>query len=161
MKYLLAVFLLSITCSPEPAAGGGCFPAGTRIATTAGKTPIEKLRSGDKVLSYSDGRLMQVSVEKFYERKARLLTIITTRARLVTTGEHPLLTRSGFTEAGSLKRDEEIAMLLEGKLVWVKIKKIRHGGEKTVYNLEVAPPHTFIAEGFVVHNKGGGGEVSR
>jgi len=163
MKYLLALFLLSLPCAPAwPRAGGGgggggCFPAGTLIATTAGTAPIESLRPGDKILAYSDGRLMQVSVVNFYKKHSRLLTVTTAKDRLVTTGEHPLLTRFGFTEAGKLKPGEEIGLLREGRLTWVKIKKLRYGGEADVYNLEVAPPHTFIAEGFVVHNKGGGG----
>src|SRR5206468_3061782 len=31
------------------------------------------------------------------------------------------------------------------------------GTETQVYTLSVGAPHTFIADGFVVHNKGGGG----
>jgi predicted lipid-binding transport protein (Tim44 family) len=171
MKYLLAALLLCAPCSPAwPRAGGGgggggggCFAAGTLVSTTAGDVIIEAVRPGDLVLAYADGRVMEVAVKEFFKKKARLLTVTTPLGRVVTTPEHPFLTRNGFTEAANLKPGDEVGMLRDGKLVWTKRKKLKSGRETDVYNLEVAPPHTFIANGFVVHNKGGygGGYHSR
>lgn len=166
MRYLLLAVLIALPSAPAWAraggggggGGGGCFAAGTIVATTAGGLPIEDVRRGDMVLAYSESGLMQVPVQNFIKERSRLLTLTASnKAVLRTTNEHPLLTRGGFVEAGKLKRGEEIGVMHNGRLAWVKIKKVKYGGETDVYNLEVAPPHTFIADGFIAHNKGGGG----
>ena len=162
MKVLLALALLCAPAAPAwsragGGGGGGCFAAGTLVTTTAGDIIIEALRPGDRVLAYSDGRLMEVPVRRFIKERGRLLTIITKGGKITTTGVHPFLTRHGFAEAGTFRKGDEIGQLQDGRVVWVKIKKLRPGAETDVYNLEVAPPNTFIANGFVVHNKGGGG----
>ena len=164
MKKLLFALLLAAPLSTAwPRAGGGggggggggCFPAGTMVATVSGEVPIEKLRPGVKVLSFSDGRLVESAVKEFYEKKDRLLVIRTNKGRLTATAEHPLLTRYDFTEVRDLKKGGEVAVLAGGRRVWARIKSIKPGGVAPVYNIEVAPPHTFIADGFIVHNKGG------
>ncbi len=165
MKYLLLAVILLAPCAPAwPRAGGGgggggggCFPAGTAIATILGKTPIEKIRPGDRVLAFTGERLVQAEVKDFYQRRDRLMIIRTAKGRLTATEEHPLLTPGGFTEVRNLKTGMEVALLLDGRRIWTKIRSIKPGGVAEVYNLEVAPPHTFIADGFIVHNKGGGG----
>lgn len=162
MKRLLAALLL---CAPLSAAwpraggggGGGCFAAGTLVATTAGDIPIEEVEKDNVVLAYSEGRIMQVPVRRAYKEKSRRLTLYTSAGSVTTTAEHPFLTRNGFVEAGDLKVGDDIGRLAEGRLVWVRVTRTRTRGSVDVYNLEVAPPHTFIANGFVVHNKGGGG----
>lgn len=166
MKFLLAFALLCAPAAPAwsragGGGGGGCFAAGTLVTTTAGDTIIEALRPGDRVLAYAEGRLMEVPVRRFIKERGRRLTIITAGGKVTTTGEHPFLTRHGFAEAGTFKKGDEIGQLQDGRVVWVKIKKLRPGSETDVYNLEVAPPNTFIANGFVVHNKGGGGGGGR
>jgi len=162
MKRLLAALLL---CAPLSAAwpraggggGGGCFAAGTLVATTAGGIPIEQVEKDNVVLAYSEGRIMQVPVRRAYKEKSRRLVLYTAAGSVTTTAEHPFLTRNGFVEAGDLKVGDDIGRLAEGRLAWTRITRLRARGSVDVYNLEVAPPHTFIANGFVVHNKGGGG----
>ena len=136
--------------------GGGCFPAGTPILTLEGNVPIEKVRPGDTVLAFSNERLVKAEVLKFIKKNDRLIKITTNRGTLVATPEHPLMTRYGFTEVRDLKKGWSVAVLEDGKQVWARIKSIKPAGVADVYNLEVAPPHTFIAAGFIVHNKGGG-----
>lgn len=137
--------------------GGGCFAAGTLVETAAGPVRIEKIKPGDYVIAYSEEGLVQARVREFYEKKDRLHVIRTSAGKVVATPEHPFLTRDGFTEVRDLKKGMEVAYLQEGRRVWTKIKSIKPGGVAPVYNLEVDPPHTFIADGFVVHNKGGFG----
>ncbi len=165
MKYLLLAVLLLAPSAPAwsraggggGGGGGGCFPAGTLVTTAAGGIPIEKIKTGDTVLAFSEDGIVQASVRETYEKKDRLLVIRTPKGKLTATSEHPLLTRAGFTEVRDLKKGMEVALLEDGKRVWTRIKSIKPGGVAPVYNLEVAPPHTFIADGFIVHNKGGFG----
>lgn len=163
MKYLLFAAILLSPCAPAwPRAGGGggggggCFPAGTSVATDAGGIPIEKIKPGDRVIAFSDAGLVRAEVKEFYEKKDRLMAIRTSKGALTATPEHPLLTRYGFKEVRDLKKGMEVGMLSDGRRVWAKIRSIKPGGVAAVYNIEVAPPHTFIADGFIVHNKGGG-----
>lgn len=164
MRPLLLALLLALPASPAwPRAGGGggggggCFPAGTRILTLSGEVPIEKVRAGDTVLAYSNDRLVQAEVKDFIQKKDRLVKLVTDKGSLIATPEHPLLTPSGFAEVRDLKKGDEVGVFREGRRYWAKIKAVKMGGVAEVYNLEVAPPHTFIAGGFIVHNKGGFG----
>ena len=136
--------------------GGGCFPAGTMISVPAGAAPIETLRPGDKVLAFSGDRLVETAVKEFYKKKDQLLTIETDKGSLSATAEHPLLARNGYTEARALRAGDAVAVIEGGRRVWATVSALKRGPEAEVYNLEVSPPHNFIAGGFVVHNKGGG-----
>ncbi|OGR81373.1 MAG: hypothetical protein A2X32_11145 [Elusimicrobia bacterium GWC2_64_44] len=166
MRLLLLSILLALPAAPAwPRAGGGggggggggCFPAGTPVLTLTGEVPIEKIKPGDKVLAFSNDKLLQCEVRNFIEKKDRLVVIRTGKGTLTATSEHPLLTPFGFTEVRGLRKGDEVGVLEDGRRVWTRIKSIKPGGVATVYNLEVAPPHTFIARGFIVHNKGGFG----
>lgn len=164
MRPLLLALLLALPASPAwPRAGGGggggggCFPAGTRILTLSGEVPIEKVRAGDTVLAYSNDRLVQAEVKDFIQKKDRLVKLVTDKGSLVATPEHPLLTPTGFAEVRDLRKGDEVGVFREGRRYWAKIKAVKMGGVAEVYNLEVTPPHTFIAGGFIVHNKGGFG----
>jgi len=127
--------------------GGGCFPAGTTIATPSGLVAIETLQPGAVVLT---GQGAMTAVEATFVTRARVLTLRTDAGLLRTTAEHPVLCGDGkFRSAGELVRGAR----LPGTLV----TGVALGAEELVYNLRVGSPHTFVADGFVVHNKGGGG----
>lgn len=127
--------------------GGGCFPAGTRIRTPHGDVAIETLQPGDVVLS-GDGD--KTTVEAVSQTRDRVLTLWTDRGILHVTVEHPLLCRDGqFRLAGDLSPGD--------RLGGATVQRFVIGGEQLVFNLRVGAPHTFVADGFVVHNKGGGG----
>lgn len=135
--------------------GGGCFVPGTQIATPHGKRPIESLRLGDPVYAVAPGgRLVATAVDGIYLNRAVERWIRTDRGVLRTTDEHPLLTAGGFVDAGAVAFGDHLATA-HGLL---PVRAVGHGvAEVPVYTLRVGGPHTFVADGAIVHNKGGGG----
>jgi ribosomal 50S subunit-recycling heat shock protein len=136
--------------------GKGCFPAGTHISTPQGTKTIESLHPDDEVLAVDEqGRSHAVTVKTFMTKRAQILTIETDGGRLHTTDEHPImLANFTFRPASELKINDRIMFWENNKPTPVKIRALKHKhGRSLVYNLEVGEPHTFIADGFVVHNK--------
>jgi predicted lipid-binding transport protein (Tim44 family) len=140
--------------------GGGCFPAGTRVRTPAGPAPIETLAEGDVVTAVDErGRQVPARVTATHATLSRLLTVQTKRGLLVTTDEHPLLLSSGeYRDAGMLAAGDRVAFVHNRLPRSAPVTGLSSSDERcVVYNLTVEGPHTFIADGFVAHNKGGGG----
>lgn len=140
--------------------GGGCFPAGTLIKTPGGETPIKCLAPGDHVTAIDPhGGIVTVRVQQTHVTFAPVLTIQTPDGVLKTTAEHPLGLADGrYLPAGEIALDEQVMIWRDGesRSVTVTSKQIGESAEP-VYNLTVAWPHTFVADNFIVHNKGGGG----
>ncbi len=140
--------------------GGGCFPAGTKITTPTGKAPIEHIQSGASVIAIDQNGLSVVAVVKeTHATKAPLVLISTPFGVLKTTTEHPIaLAAGGFRPAGALSVNDEIMTVRKGKVLQTVVKEVKRTAiQEDVYNLTVDWPHTFVADGFIVHNKGGGG----
>jgi predicted lipid-binding transport protein (Tim44 family) len=137
--------------------GGGCFAAGTLIATPQGPRAIETLALGDTVLApAADGSLVPTVVEGVYLNFTPVLTLRTDRGVLRTTAEHPLLDADGggFRAAEMFAVGARLARLNDS----ARVLGVERGTTiAPVYTLSVGAPHTFLADGFVVHNKGGGG----
>ena len=139
--------------------GGGCFPAGTGIATPQGARPIETLAAGDEVLSIDpEGRTVRSLVKTILVSKSPLREIKTLAGSLLATEDHPICLGKGrFRRAGDLQPRDQITRWKAGRLTPEMVRRVDPGrGEGLVFNLEISEPHTFIAEGVVVHNKGGG-----
>ncbi|MFH1024807.1 MAG: TIM44-like domain-containing protein [Planctomycetota bacterium] len=135
--------------------GGGCFPAGTRVASPTGDVAIEHLRPGDIVVS-GDGA--PAAVEAIHTARSPLIRIETDAGTLFTTADHPLaVPGGGFRPAATLAVGD---FLLAGPAAGRRQARILTISpaelDAPVFNLAVAAPHTFLANGFVVHNKGGG-----
>ncbi len=63
--------------------GGGCFPAGTKIAGPNGPLAIESLHFGDEVLAVSDtGQTVRTKVQTIWVRRSPLLRIETGRGNV-------------------------------------------------------------------------------
>ncbi len=140
--------------------GGGCFPKGTKIKTERGEKNIEEIKENEIVISYEKGNLLKSRVTEIHKTKDTIIEITAEIGKLRTTSEHPLLTRKGFIKAENITEKDEL-LYYDKNFKWVKIKKInRNDSMEEVYNLSVSYPNTFIAEGFVVHNKGGFGSRS-
>ena len=144
--------------------GGGCFPVGTKIATPNGPVAIETLASGDEVLAVNrDGRTVRATVKTIFISKSPVLRIGIGRGTFVATEEHPVSLSGGrFQSAGELLPGERIVKWKDGRLVARRVRKVSSpAGDELVFNLQVDAPNTFIAEGIVVHNKGGSSSSSR
>jgi hypothetical protein len=142
--------------------GGGCFAAGTPIRTPQGEVAIELLVPGDEVLAVdADGRTVTARVEMTYAARGRLLRLRTARGELRTTAEQPLRLADGrFVTAGEVVAGRyKLCAWDGGSLAAAGLVQYSADGdqEPPVFNLQVSGPHTFIAGGLVVHNKGGGG----
>lgn len=141
--------------------GGGCFPAGTRIATPSGDVAIEKLHSGSPILAVTDdGRVVASSVRELVVREVGEYLVIATGSRSVrATPDHPFSVGGGvFRPAGEMAVGDRIGFLERGRIVEQRVTRIdRVVAPTRVYNLKADEPHTFFADGFAVHNKGGGG----
>ena len=140
--------------------GGGCFPAGTGIWTPSGVVPIDRVRPGQVVLAVTqDGQLENAVVGNVFSTSSSLLTIRTDLGALRTTAEHPVLVMGeGFRQAGQVAVGQSLGIWRDGRLGYSPVLSIGVSpGQVPVFNLGVGWPHTFIADGFVVHNKGGGG----
>ncbi len=140
--------------------GGGCFAAGTQILTPEGPRPIESIHLGDRVVAVAaDGRRQTAAVRGIYLNQTRTVTIHTDHGDLRTTDEHPLgLAAGGFVPAGELPLGARLATWDGRALVPASLRSREwSAATEPVYTLSVGAPHTFVADGFVAHNKGGGG----
>ncbi len=138
---------------------GGCFPAGTQIATPRGPVAIDSLASGEDILAVTgDGRTVRSTVESVFVSKDTLVKIKTGGGDLVTTAEHPVSLAGGkFKQARDLHPGDRIVKWKKGRLTVKAVRKVLFTeDEALVFDLRVGEPHTYVAEEIVVHNKGGG-----
>ena len=76
---------------------------------------------------------------------------------LRTTAEHPLaLATGGIRLAGEVRPGDSLLVWNKRRLESAEVLALHADQDfQPVFNLEVGAPHTFIADGVVVHNKGG------
>ena len=135
-----------------------CFVAGTLVMAVAGMVAIEKIKSGDKVIS-TDPETMETSpktVLETYIREVTTLVHLTVNGEeIVTTVDHPFYVKNqGFIKAGELIVGDELldvngnVLLVENFDVELIEKPV------TVYNFQVDEFHTYHVGGFriLVHN---------
>lgn len=108
--------------------GGGCFEEGTPILTPHGEVPIEQLRVGDAVIGGQVEAIVCVEPEEYLE--------VGNDVRV--TAEHPFQIAVGVFRMADR--------------VFLTARRIN--AQHPAYNLLVSPSGTYIAGGFVVHNKG-------
>ncbi|HSW90329.1 MAG TPA: Hint domain-containing protein [Patescibacteria group bacterium] len=159
---LLALFtILVVVLFPQPAyARGGCFTGDTLIRTPSGNIPIRLIRSGDAVVSV-DPQTGERAVSSVGEvQKLIVNSTLLINGELHVTDTHPFFVKEGLNisikQAGELRAGD---LLFNDQLQAVRIVSIQRVNIPVlVYNLvNVAPIHTYIAGGFLVHNKGGAG----
>lgn len=137
------------------AKGGGCFLAGTLVATPSGDKPIEELRAGDLVVSYNE-KTQQKEISEIGS-----IDVLTRDAYYVINGnvkataEHPFYTTNGVQEVQYFDSTTRL-INIEGEEVGIlSYQKVQES--VTVYNLlDVSPNNNYYAANYLVHNKGGG-----
>ena len=131
VRAALRIVLLTSLAAVTPAfgrGGGGCFEEGTPVLTPAGGVPIEQLHVGDAVVG---GRVAAITRVEPFE-------YLEVAPGVHVTAEHP------FQIAPGIFRTAE--------RVFPDARHVE--AHRLAYNLLVSPGGTFVAAGFVVHNKG-------
>lgn len=139
-----------------------CFPSGTAI----GSVSIESVRVGDEIDSFCEktGRIVKRRVAQVFKSIPSQLVKVSINGSAVTcTPGHPFLTKNGWKPA-LLLSGERTGREENKASSWARVDSVeilepgsdgRFGGmcpDGFVYNFEVEDTHTYIANGFVVHN---------
>ena len=135
-----------------------CFVAGTLVMAVAGMVAIEKIKSGDKVIS-TDPETMETSLKtvlETYIREVTTLVHLTVNGEeIVTTVDHPFYVKNqGFIKAGELIVGDEL-LDVNGNILLVENFDVELTDEPvTVYNFQVEGFHTYHVGCFyvLVHN---------
>ncbi|MFC1704536.1 right-handed parallel beta-helix repeat-containing protein [Candidatus Omnitrophota bacterium] len=142
--------------------GGGhppCFLAGTSISMADGSLmSIEKVKPGDLVKSVdAEGKVVDRKVAKLLvhpDTEGYLLVETADGKQLRVTKDHRVLSDGEYRAIGTLTIDSPLTLVKDGKLVETTITSMRKvEGTNTVFNFEVEDTHTYIAEGYAVHNE--------
>ncbi|MFH1621822.1 MAG: polymorphic toxin-type HINT domain-containing protein [Candidatus Omnitrophota bacterium] len=133
--------------------GNGCLLSGTPILMADGSTrAIENVQVGDMIMAYDvdNARTIADKVsEVFVHDDADSYLIV--NGELKVTANHPVLSNGEWVEIGSLRVGD---LLLNQKGEHQKIESIEEVlAKEKVYNFHINPYHTYIANGYVVHNR--------
>jgi hypothetical protein len=135
-----------------------CFVAGTLVATAVGYVAIEKIKTGDKVVS-TDAETFKVAnktVVETYIRETTELVHLTINGELIkSTPDHPFYVKDvGFVTAGELYIGDKL-LDFDGNTLIVEDTKTETLEEPVkVYNFQVEDFHTYHVGqlGVLVHN---------
>ena len=145
--------------------GGACFVEDTLVSTPDGQIPIQTLKVGDKIYAFNehndDTVIDTISnlISHTPEEDTFGLYKITTKTNEVTaTGNHPFAKLNSeyddngadWTSVRLLKVGDKIYDESGIAQTITSIEKLNH--KETTYNLTIEDTHTYIADGFRVHN---------
>jgi len=167
------------TDTAENTQGGGysCFIAGTKVTMSDGTLKnIEDIKVGDKIKGHKNNNtVIKLDPTLLATRK---LYSFNNNDHYFFTSEHPFMTEEGWKSVKPEKTKErdgiELYNQLEGELkigdklvtdkglieiTDIKSKEINKPN-MPLYNFNVSNDNSYIADGYVVHNKGGSGSSS-
>lgn len=144
------------------AKGGGCFLAGTQILVDLKEQDmatafanIEDLKAGDEIVSLNEttGKQQLSTIEKIDKLVSESYYIINDNVQA--TGEHPFYTTDGIKKVSELQLGDVLRTMYGDETVHT-LQFVQ--SDVVIYNLiNVEPNHNYYADGYLVHNKGGGG----
>lgn len=143
---------------PAVPQGETCFTASAQVLTPDGYQSIGSLEVGSPILSYdlrSACLRQRIVSKKIQHAVGRVWKISTERScSIETTANHMFLTMRGWVRAKQLKTGDEI--LAEpgetGPSSHRVVGVLDTGRNEVVYNLYTTGEHTFLVDGYVVHN---------
>ncbi len=139
----------------------GCFIAGTQIEMADGSfKSIENVVMGDRVRA-ANGEVNQVN--KLFVIHHKGLKYSFNHGKFFVTSSHPFLTESGWKSLNPMVSVREnpglnVSQLAAGDVVLTKNGSYRinsvdaSNNAETVYNFRTDGDHTYIADGYLVHN---------
>ena len=131
----------------------GCFGKGTLVSTPEGEVFIEDLRVGDSVLVFDDkNNYHKGRITEFIEHEDIEVYEYSFwgDVKVIATKDHYVLNQySAFVPINSLGYNDFVFNHNNHLLPLISKKKLEN---QKVYNLEVEPWHTFVAQGIKVHN---------
>jgi hypothetical protein len=136
-----------------PRGSGGCVARGMPVTTPGGLVGIEHLQAGDTVVSLDPATLEPVNAHvKAAMGPMRRLCCLCINDALVVSPEQPLLSSGGvWLPAASLKEGD---MLVDEQGRERAIVSIDLAGEHDVFDVITDhETHTYVASGYVCHNK--------
>ncbi len=139
----------------------GCFLPNTPITMADGsRRAICDVQAGDQVLAFeADGAIVHAVVNNVITHKVEsFLVLRTEHVELRVTDEHPFYVGNGMFKTAETLRPGDTVYVYDGSgLAPQRVQSLEHVlASVTVYNLQTDAPHTFLANGVAVHNKGGG-----
>jgi hypothetical protein len=140
----------------------GCFLPETLVRKEDGsEVPISSVCPADRLLTFTiAGEAVSARVRSVVAREVDEYKVVKTRNIAVhVTAEHPFYVGNGTFKTLEVLNVGDCIFALDGqRLSPQPIESIATVREKVfVYNLHTDAPNTFLANGFLVHNKGGGG----
>lgn len=137
---------------------GGCFLAGTKILMGNGQEKnIEIVKKGDSLTTFNEqGEKVIAKVIETHQAVKGGYLVINNSLRV--TADHILWINDGWQKAetvrpGDWMKGADGRKVIINSVVW-------HRGRREVYNLIVEKEHSYIADGYFVHNGKDGGERS-
>ncbi len=146
----------------QPAASGGCFPAGTPVLLADGSTrAIERLALGDVVQGKDVPARITATIS--FPQKAIYTLHMEDGRTLTLTDSHPVMTEHGWQSLSPAATSRENPDLDVAPLqVDARIETVQgyttllaieaHSEPVPVYNITVGDSHTYYANGVLVHN---------
>jgi len=134
---------------------GGCFLAGTQILMSDGTTKsIEKIKVGDSIKTFANPqskKLVSAKVGKTFIHTVSGYLLINNQLRVTNT--HNLYINGRWITAGEARIGDQY---LDASGNYKSITSIQSmSGLYNVYNFSVDNQHTYLANGFFVHNDKG------
>ncbi|HOW35749.1 MAG TPA: Hint domain-containing protein [Candidatus Omnitrophota bacterium] len=132
---------------------GGCFLAGTPISMADGSfRPIESIKIGDMVLAYDEtsGQIKPDEVTNVFNHPKEDNYLII-NGQLKVTPIHSVLSKGEWRPIGELKVGDTLTDPAGKDISIVSIVPVQE--KIDIFNFETSPHHTYIAGGYVVHNR--------
>ncbi len=142
------------------AEGGGCFVEGTKVLMGDKTTKnIEDVDVGDVISTFAqDGSGELITARVLKTHSATVNGYLTINNALNVTDNHIVWVNNTWKRAGDIRIGDKMRNKDGNEIVVEDIHW--NSGKKRVYNLIVEDAHTYIAQGYFVHNGKGGSERS-